>query len=59
MASSAGTKAYTVVSGDSLYSIAAKTLGDGTQYHKIFEANRDQLKDPDDISEGMVLKVPR
>jgi len=49
---------YTVQSGDSLYAIASKTLGDGNRYDDIFQANRDQLSTADDIAVGMVLKIP-
>jgi nucleoid-associated protein YgaU len=29
------------------------------QYPKIFDANRDQLSNPDKIQVGQVLKIPR
>ena len=51
-------RTYTVVSGDNLYRIADKTLGNGERYREIYEANRDQLRNPDDIKVGMVLKLP-
>ena len=49
---------YEVVSGDTLSKIAKRYYGDANKYMKIFEANRDQLKDPDKIQPGQVLKVP-
>jgi hypothetical protein len=49
---------YEVVSGDTLSKIAKKYYGDAAQYSKIFEANKDQLKDPDKIQVGQKLKVP-
>ena len=49
---------YTVQAGDTLSGIAKKHLGDGNAYMKIFEANRDQLTDPDKIKPGQVLKMP-
>jgi hypothetical protein len=49
---------YEVVSGDTLSKIAKKFYGDAAQYMKIFEANKDQLKDPDKIQVGQKLKVP-
>jgi nucleoid-associated protein YgaU len=52
-------KTYTVVAGDSLSKIAKHFYGDAMQYPKIFEANRDQLSDPDKIQIGQVLKIPR
>lgn len=49
---------YTVKAGDSLSKIAKEFYGDMMLYPKIFEANRDQLSDPDKIQVGQVLKVP-
>ncbi len=49
---------YTVQSGDTLSKIAKEHLGDGSAYMKIFEANKDQLTDPDKIKPGQVLKIP-
>jgi nucleoid-associated protein YgaU len=33
-------------------------LGDANAYHKIFDANRDQLSDPNKIMPGQQLKIP-
>lgn len=49
---------YTVKSGDTLSKIAKDHLGDANAYMKIFEANKDQLNDPDKIKPGQVLKIP-
>ena len=49
---------YTVVSGDSLSKIAKRFYGDANAYHKIFQANTDQLSDPDKIQVGQVIKLP-
>lgn len=49
---------YTVKSGDTLSKIAKEFLGDANAYNAIFEANRDQLTDPDKIRPGQVLKIP-
>ena len=51
-------RTYTVKSGDTLSAIAKQHLGDANAYTKIFEANRDQLSDPDKIKPGQVLKIP-
>jgi nucleoid-associated protein YgaU len=51
-------QSYTVKSGDSLSRIAKEFYGDAGKYMKIFEANRDQLSDPDKIKVGQVLKIP-
>ena len=54
----AAAKTYTVKAGDSLSAIAKSQLGDANAYMKIFEANKDQLSDPDKIKPGQVLKLP-
>ncbi|MEO7275715.1 MAG: LysM peptidoglycan-binding domain-containing protein [Vicinamibacterales bacterium] len=51
-------KTYTVKSGDTLSGIAKAELGNAGDYMKIFEANKDQLSDPDKIKPGQVLKIP-
>jgi nucleoid-associated protein YgaU len=50
---------YTVKPGDTLSKIAKQFLGDANAYMEIFELNRDQLKDPDLIKPGQVLKIPQ
>ena len=50
---------YTVQSGDTLSAIAKKFLGNANNYMEIFNANRDQLSDPDKIKPGQVLKIPQ
>jgi nucleoid-associated protein YgaU len=50
---------YTVKAGDTLSKIAKETLGNANQYMEIFNANRDQLEDPDKIKPGQVLKIPQ
>ena len=52
------TRTYTVKAGDTLSAIAKQHLGDANAYMKIFEANRDQLNDPNKIKPGQVLKIP-
>jgi len=54
----AAAKTYTVKSGDTLSGIAKAQLGSAGDYMKIFEANKDQLSDPDKIKPGQVLKIP-
>jgi nucleoid-associated protein YgaU len=51
-------RTYTVKSGDTLSKIAKEHLGDANAYMKIFNANKDQLTDPDKIKPGQVLKIP-
>jgi nucleoid-associated protein YgaU len=57
-APSAGGSTYTVKAGDTLGKIAKELLGSASAYPQIFEANRDQLSDPDKIKPGQVLKIP-
>jgi nucleoid-associated protein YgaU len=53
-----GSPTYTVKAGDTLSKIAKEHLGDANAYIDIFNANKDQLKDPDKIKPGQVLKMP-
>ena len=45
--------------GDTLSAISKKFLGNANDYMDIFNANRDQLTDPDKIKPGQVLKIPQ
>ena len=56
--SSTATKTYEVVSGDSLSKIAKREYGNAREWKRIFEANKDILKDPDKIYPGQKLKIP-
>ncbi len=47
---------YTVQKGDSLSKIAAGYPG--LRWQDIFEANKDQISNPDLIQPGQVLKIP-
>jgi nucleoid-associated protein YgaU len=51
-------KTYTVKSGDTLSKIAKDHMGNANAYMEIFNANKDQLNDPDQIKPGQVLKIP-
>jgi nucleoid-associated protein YgaU len=57
-AATGAAKTYTVKPGDTLSGIAKAHMGDANAYMKIFEANRDQLSDPNLIKPGQVLKMP-
>jgi nucleoid-associated protein YgaU len=50
---------YEVKSGDSLSKIAKRVYGDGKAWRRIFEANKDTVKDPDKIFPGQKLKIPK
>lgn len=54
----AGVLYYTVKSGDSLSKIAKEYLGDAMAYTKIFEANREVIKDADLIYPGQKIRIP-
>jgi nucleoid-associated protein YgaU len=49
---------YVVVSGDSLSKIAKREYGNANDWPRIYEANRDLIKDPDKIFPGQKLKIP-
>ena len=49
---------YEVQPGDSLSKIAQHVTDGKLNYHQIFEANRDQLDDPDQIQIGQKLVIP-
>ena len=48
----------TVVGGDTLSKIAKHFYGSANAWNKIFLANKDQIKNPDLIHPGQVLKIP-
>jgi hypothetical protein len=50
--------AITVVRGNSLWRIARRHYGEGVLFTLIYEANRDQIKDPDLIYPGQVFALP-
>lgn len=54
----AAAQTYTVVAGDNLSKIAKRFYGNANHWHAIFEANRDQISNPDLIRVGQVLKIP-
>ena len=50
---------YEVAKGDSLWKIAQRLYGNGTQWPKIYAANRDVLHDPNHLHPGQRLRIPR
>jgi hypothetical protein len=52
-----GWRLYEVVRGDTLSAIA-RDHGQDTRAGDVFEANRDELTDPDEIFPGQVLRIP-
>lgn len=49
---------YTIEKGDSLWKIAQQHYGDGNKWQRLFEANREVIKDPDLIYPGQQIRVP-
>lgn len=54
----ASTHWHEVQRGETLSSIAGKHLGSQARFQEIFEANRDQLQDANDLKVGMKLRIP-
>lgn len=52
-------ESYSVRAGDSLMRIAFETYGDIYQWRKIWDLNRDRIKDPNRVPAGTVLKVEK
>ena len=49
----------TVQPGFTLWRIATENLGEGIRYVQVFEANKDQIRDPDLIYPGQVFTIPK
>ena len=56
--SHAATRDYTIKSGDSLSKIAKRFYGDAGDWQRIYQANKDQIKDPDLIHPGQKIIIP-
>lgn len=50
---------HTVIKGETLSGIAKHWYDDAGKYTVIFEANRDQITDPNKIFVGQVLRIPQ
>jgi len=57
-ASPKSTGSYVVQQGDTLWAIAKKYYGDGSKYTKIYEANKNIIKNPNLIYPGQKLVIP-
>ena len=53
-----GDRTYTVKPGDTLSKISKQFYGNPNDYMRIFNANKDKLKDPDHVNVGQDLKIP-
>ena len=51
------TTEYTVQEGDTMWTIAQKTLGNGAEYQKILDANG--MKESDPLKPGSKIKIPK
>jgi len=56
--SDASVKAITVQKGNTLWAIARERYGEGVLYVRVFEANRDSIRNPDLIYPGQVFSLP-
>ncbi len=54
-----GTQYYIIKSGDTLSAIAKQFYGDPNQYPKIFDANREVIKDANLIFPGQKIRIPK
>ncbi|MBF0332807.1 MAG: LysM peptidoglycan-binding domain-containing protein [Alphaproteobacteria bacterium] len=54
----AGIGEVVVQAGQSLWTIATQAYGNGFDYHLIYQANREQIRDPNVIHPGQVFVVP-
>jgi nucleoid-associated protein YgaU len=50
---------YVIASGDTLSKIAKRVYGNANDYTRIFEANREVIKDPDKIYVGQKIRIPK
>lgn len=57
-ASASAPRSYTVKKGDSLSKIAREFYGDVQHWTRIYEANRNQIQNPDLIQPGWTLVIP-
>lgn len=51
-------RTYVVKAGDSLSKIAQQVYGDAKRWPEIYEANKNQIKDPNVIHPGQELRIP-
>ncbi len=51
-------RTYTVVDGDTLSKIAKQYYGKAGEWRRIYEANKDTIKNPDLIYPGQTFTIP-
>ena len=54
-----GTQYYIIKAGDTLSAIAKQFYGDASKYPRIFDANREVIKDADLIFPGQKIRIPK
>ena len=52
------TRTHVVQAGETLSGLAGKYLGSTARYREIYDANRDVLRSPNSLTEGLTLKIP-
>ena len=52
-------RVVTVQPGNTLWAIARESYGEGPLFVKVFEANRDRIRDPDLIYPGQIFELPQ
>ncbi len=52
------TKEYIIRKNDTLWKIAAREYGDGNQWRRIYNINRDRIKDPNKLKTGQRIIIP-
>jgi nucleoid-associated protein YgaU len=58
LGASASTRVHTVKPGETLWTIARTTVGDGVFWPALYAANRDRIKDPARVYPGQQLEIP-
>lgn len=53
-----GQRTHVVREGDTLSSLATRYLGSSSRFHEIYEANRNVLRSPNDLRDGVTLVIP-
>jgi LysM repeat protein len=51
-------RTHVIQAGDTLSGLASKYLGSSARYREIYEANRNVLRSPDDLREGVTIVIP-
>src|SRR5262245_55177240 len=51
-------RTHVIQAGDTLSGLASRYLGSSARYREIYEANRNVLRSPDDLREGVTIVIP-